>query len=180
MFEARRGAQRAGGALRARDSATLLFLPLAHVFARVIQVGAVKAGVRLGHSPDVKTLVAELYTFEPTFLLAVPRVFEKLFNDASQDARIDGRGGVFDRAVDTAIAYSKALEEGRPGLLLRARHALFDRLVYTRIRAALGGPCPQAISGGAPLGERLGHFYRGIGVRSSRATGSPRRQPPSR
>ena len=147
-----------------RDSSTLLFLPLAHVFARVIQVGAVKAGVRLGHAPDVKTLASELSTFEPTFLLAVPRVFEKLFNDASQDARINGRGGAFDKAVDTAIAYSKALEEGGPGLLLRTRHALVDKLVYTRIRRALGGQCTQAISGGAPLGERLGHFYRGVGV----------------
>ena len=147
-----------------RDSSTLLFLPLAHVFARVIQVGAVKAGVRLGHAPDVKTLASELSTFEPTFLLAVPRVFEKLFNDASQDARINGKGGAFDKAVDTAIAYSKALEEGRPGLLLRTRHALLDKLVYARIRRALGGQCTQAISGGAPLGERLGHFYRGVGV----------------
>ena len=147
-----------------RDSSTLLFLPLAHVFARVIQVGAVKAGVRLGHAPDVKTLASELSTFEPTFLLAVPRVFEKLFNDASQDARINGRGGAFDKAVATAIAYSKALEEGGPGLLLRTRHALVDKLVYTRIRRALGGQCTQAISGGAPLGERLGHFYRGVGV----------------
>ena len=152
------------GLFQREDSATLLFLPLAHVFARVIQVGAVKTGVRLAHAPDVNTLGAELATFQPTFLLAVPRVFEKLFNTASQDARIDGRGGVFDRAVDTAIAYSKSLDEGRPRPLLRARHALFDRLVYARIRRALGGACTEAISGGAPLGERLGHFYRGIGV----------------
>ena len=113
---------------------------------------------------DAKTLVADLGDFRPTFILAVPRVFEKLFNTASQNARIDGRGGIFDRAVDTAIAYSRALDIGRPGPFLRARHAVFDRLVYGRIRAALGGRCPYAVSGGAPLGERLGHFYRGIGV----------------
>ena len=94
----------------------------------------------------------------------MPRVFEKLFNAASQSARIDGKGRAFDKAVDTAIAYSRALDEGRPGVLLRGRHALADRLVYARIRAALGGECAYAISGGSPLGERLGHFYRGIGV----------------
>ena len=164
MFEVDAALSALAGLFERRDSSTLLFLPLAHVFARVIQVGAVKAGVRLGHAPDVKTLASELSTFEPTFLLAVPRVFEKLFNDASQDARINGRGGAFDKAVATAIAYSKALEEGGPGLLLRTRHALVDKLVYTRIRRALGGQCTQAISGGAPLGERLGHFYRGVGV----------------
>ena len=164
MFEVDAALSALAGLFERRDSSTLLFLPLAHVFARVIQVGAVKAGVRLGHAPDVKTLASELSTFEPTFLLAVPRVFEKLFNDASQDARINGRGGAFDKAVDTAIAYSKAVEEGGPGLLLRTRHALLDKLVYTRIRRALGGQCTQAISGGAPLGERLGHFYRGVGV----------------
>ena len=164
MFEVDAAISALAGLFERRHSSTLLFLPLAHVFARVIQVGAVKAGVRLGHAPDVKTLASELSTFEPTFLLAVPRVFEKLFNDASQDARINGRGGAFDKAVATAIAYSKALEEGGPGLLLRTRHALADKLVYTRIRRALGGQCTQAISGGAPLGERLGHFYRGVGV----------------
>ena len=146
------------------DSSTLLFLPLAHVFARLIQVAAVKAGVRLGYSPDATSLVKDLGAFKPTFLLAVPRVFEKLFNDASQDARIEGRGGVFDRAVDTAIAYSKALEVGRAGPLLRARRAVFERLVYARLREILGGDCTVAVSGGAPLGERLGHFYRGIGI----------------
>ena len=153
MFEVDAALSALAGLFERRDSSTLLFLPLAHVFARVIQVGAVKAGVRLGHAPDVKTLASELSTFEPTFLLAVPRVFEKLFNDASQDARINGRGGAFDKAVATAIAYSKALEEGGPGLLLRTRHALVDKLVYTRIRRALGGQCTQAISGGAPLGR---------------------------
>ena len=146
------------------DASTLLFLPLAHVFARIIQVGAVKAGVRLGHSADIKTLVADLGEFRPSFILAVPRVFEKVFNTASQRAAVDGRGAIFDRAANTAIAYSRSLDRGRTGPLLRARHLLFDRLVYAKLRAALGGRCAYAVSGGAPLGERLGHFYRGIGV----------------
>jgi long-chain acyl-CoA synthetase len=145
-------------------AATLLFLPLAHVFARVIQVGAVRKRVRLGYSPDIRHLVEDLATFRPTFLLAVPRVFEKVFNSASQRAAADGRGRLFDRAADTAIAYSRALDNGRPGRMLRARHAVFDRLVYRRLRELLGGRCAYAVSGGAPLGERLGHFYRGIGV----------------
>ena len=145
-------------------ASTLLFLPLAHVFARVIQVGAVRARVRLGHSADIKNLVADLGEFQPTFLLAVPRVFEKVFNTASQKAAVDGKGAIFDRAADTAIAYSRALDRGRPSPLLRAKHALFDRLVYGRLRSALGGRCQYAVSGGAPLGERLGHFYRGVGV----------------
>jgi long-chain acyl-CoA synthetase len=146
------------------DASTLLFLPLAHVFARIIQVGAIKARVRLGHSADIKNLQTDLADFRPTFVLAVPRVFEKVFNTASQRATSEGRGGLFDRAADTAIAYSRALDRGKVALSLRARHALFSRLVYGRLRAALGGRCVHAVSGGAPLGERLGHFYRGIGL----------------
>ncbi len=147
------------------DAATLLFLPLAHVFARIIQIGAVQARVRLGHSADIRHLVDDLATFRPTFLLAVPRVFEKLFNTASQRAAAEGRGKIFDRAAETAMAYSRSLDAGgRPRPLLRGRHAVFDRLVYGKVRAALGGRCRYVISGGAPLGERLGHFYRGIGV----------------
>ena len=146
------------------DASTLLFLPLAHVFARIIQIGSVKARVRLGHSADIKNLIADLEIFKPTFILAVPRVFEKVFNNASQNAAADGRGRIFDKAADTAIAYSRALENGKPRLALRARHAAFDRLVYGKLRAALGGSCAYAVSGGAPLGERLGHFFRGIGL----------------
>ena len=115
MVETRAALSALAGLFERDDSATLLFLPLAHVFARLIQVGAVKAGVRLGHAPDVKALETALPSFKPTFLLAVPRVFEKLFNAASQSARIDGRGRAFDKAVDTAIAYSRALDDGRPG-----------------------------------------------------------------
>ena len=143
---------------------TLLFLPLAHVFARIIQIGCVKSRTRLGHSPDIKNLIDDLGEFKPTFILAVPRVFEKVFNTASQKATADGRGKIFDKATEVAIAYSRALDKGRVPLRLRAVHALFARLVYSKLLAALGGNCAYAVSGGAPLGERLGHFYRGIGL----------------
>ncbi|HEY3014944.1 MAG TPA: AMP-dependent synthetase/ligase [Nocardioides sp.] len=145
-------------------ASTLLFLPLAHVFARIIQVGCVKARVRMGHSADIKNLVADLGVFRPTFILAVPRVFEKVFNTASQRATADGRGKIFNRAADTAIAWSRGQDAGRPSLKVRAQHAVFDRLVYAKLRQALGGRCEFAVSGGAPLGDRLGHFYRGIGL----------------
>ncbi|CAN5133210.1 AMP-dependent synthetase/ligase [soil metagenome] len=148
----------------AEGGSTLLFLPLAHVFARIIQIGAIKARVRLGHSSDIRQLVPALQSFQPTFVLAVPRVFEKIFNTASQRATAAGRGSLFDRAAETAIAYSKGLEKGRIPLGVRARHAVFDRLVYSKLRDTLGGSCTYAVSGGAPLGERLGHFYRGTGL----------------
>lgn len=145
-------------------ASTLLFLPLAHVFARIIQVGCVKARVRLGHSADIKNLVADFQSFHPRFILAVPRVFEKVYNTASQNAAADGKGKIFDRAAEVAIAWSRGLDTGRPSLGTRLQHAVFDRLVYGKLRAALGGECTYAVSGGAPLGERLGHFYRGIGL----------------
>ncbi len=148
----------------AEGASTLLFLPLAHVFARIIQVGAVKSRARLGHSADIKNLLPQLQSFRPTFILAVPRVFEKVFNTASQNATADGRGMIFDRAADTAIAYSRGLDAGRVPFRVRAQHAAFSRLVYGRLRDALGGRCEFAVSGGAPLGDRLGHFYRGIGL----------------
>ncbi|WP_457205733.1 AMP-dependent synthetase/ligase [Nocardioides sp. P5_C9_2] len=145
-------------------ASTLLFLPLAHVFARIIQVGAIKKRIRVGHSADIKNLLGDLEVFKPTFILAVPRVFEKVFNSASQRATADGRGKIFDRAAETAIAWSRAQDGGRVPLRVKAQHALFDRLVYGKLRTALGGHCQYAVSGGAPLGDRLGHFYRGIGV----------------
>jgi long-chain acyl-CoA synthetase len=148
----------------AEEASTLLFLPLAHVFARIIQVGCIKARVRLGHSADIKNLVSDLGEFQPTFVLAVPRVFEKVFNTASQRAVADGKGKFFNRAAETAIAWSRAQDEGRVPLRVAAQHALFSRLVYGKLRAALGGRCEYAVSGGAPLGDRLGHFYRGIGL----------------
>jgi long-chain acyl-CoA synthetase len=148
----------------ADGAATLLFLPLAHVFARVIQLGAVRARVRLGHSSEPQFLVRDLGRFRPTFVLAVPRVFERIFNTASQNATADGRGKLFDRAAEVAIAWSRGLDRGKQSVAVRAQHAVFSRLVYGRLRAALGGRCAYAVSAGAPLGERLGHFYRGIGL----------------
>jgi long-chain acyl-CoA synthetase len=143
---------------------TLLFLPLAHVFARFIQVVVMQAGATLGHSPNVKTLLKDLASFQPTFVLAVPRVFEKIYNSAEQKAVAGGRGRIFHRAVNTAIRYSRAQDTGGPGLGLRLQHALFSRLVYGKLLDAMGGKVEYAISGGAALGERLGHFFRGIGL----------------
>ncbi len=146
------------------DGATLLFLPLAHVFARLIQVACVETGARMGHTADIKNLLADFATFQPTFILSVPRVFEKIYNTAKQKAHADGKGKIFDRAEKVAVAYSEALETGSVGRPLKLQHALFDKLVYVKLRAALGGKVAWAVSGGAPLGARLGHFFRGIGV----------------
>ncbi|HIW61317.1 MAG TPA: long-chain fatty acid--CoA ligase [Candidatus Stackebrandtia excrementipullorum] len=145
-------------------STTLMFLPLAHVLARIIQVGCVQARVQVGHISDHKDLVATLPGFRPTFLVAVPRVFEKVYNGAQQKAVDGGKGKIFNAAAQTAIAYSKALDTGGPGMGLKLKHAIFDRLVYSKIRTLMGGRCDKAISGGAPLGERLAHFFRGAGI----------------
>jgi long-chain acyl-CoA synthetase len=145
-------------------ASTLLFLPLAHVFARFVQVLCVHAGVRMGYTSDVKNLIADLGTFSPTFILSVPRVFEKIYNSSEQKAAAEGHGKIFQAAAASAIAWSQAQEDSKPGVLLRARHAVFDKLVYGKLRAALGGKVQYAVSGGAPLGTRLGHFYRGIGL----------------
>ncbi len=147
------------------DASTLLFLPLAHVFARIIEVGCIDGGIVLGHCGDLTQLVPSLASFRPTFVLAVPRVFEKVFNTAEQKAVSERKGAVFGRAVEVAIAYSRSLDEpGRAALGLRTQHALFDRLVYAKLRAALGGRTRYAMSGGAALSERLGHFFRGAGI----------------
>jgi len=143
---------------------TLLFLPLAHVFGRMIGVGSAYSGLRLGHCPDLAQLPRDLASFKPKFILSVPRVFEKIYNGASSRAHDEGKGKIFNKSAECAIAFSQALDEGGPGLLLRLQHALFDRLVYSKLRTALGGSVTHAISGGAPLGTRLGHFYRGIGI----------------
>ena len=148
----------------APNSSTLLFLPIAHVFGRVIQLGCVRAGARLGHAADIKQLLPGLASFQPTFLLAVPRVFEKVYNSAQQKAQADGKGHIFDTAANVAIQYSESLDNGGPGLMLKLKHALFDKLVYVKLRHAMGGRMQWAVSGGAPLGARLGHFFRGIGV----------------
>lgn len=145
-------------------SSTLLFLPLAHVFARIIQLGAFTARAKVGHEPDIGALMTTLSEFRPSFLLAVPRVFEKVYNSAEQKAHNSGKGKIFDLAARTAISWSRAKSAGRIPLRLRALHAVLDRLVGAKLRAALGGRCAYCVSGGAPLGERLGHFFRGVGV----------------
>jgi long-chain acyl-CoA synthetase len=142
----------------------LLFLPLAHVFGKVVQCAALDTRTVLGHSPDAKHLLDDLASFRPTVLLAVPRVFEKVYNGARHRALDAGKGRVFDAASATAVAWSEACDGGGPGLGLRLRRALFDALVYRRLRAALGGRVRAAVSGSAPLTERLGHFFRGIGI----------------
>ncbi|GIG38371.1 AMP-dependent synthetase/ligase [Cellulomonas phragmiteti] len=146
-------------------SRTLLFMPLAHVFARFIQVLCVESGAVMGHAPDTRNLLPDLASFRPTYLLAVPRVFEKVYNSAEQKAGSGTTLRIFRWAAKVAITYSRALETpGGPGAALRAQHRVADRLVHRKLRAALGGRAEFAVSGGAPLGERLGHFYRGIGV----------------
>jgi long-chain acyl-CoA synthetase len=144
---------------------TLLFLPVAHVFGRMVQIGAITAGLHLAHCSDITKLPADLGTFKPTFVLAVPRIFEKIFNGAEAKAEAAGKGKIFHKAVEVAVAYSVAMDGKRMSPLLKLQHGLFDKLVYSKIRAGLGGRVEAAISGGAPLGERLGHFYRGAGIR---------------
>jgi long-chain acyl-CoA synthetase len=159
---------------REEGASTLLFLPLAHSFARIIQIACIEGGAIIEHWPDASTLARGLPETRPAFLLAVPRVFEKVYNSAHQQASAStARGTIFRAAADTAIAFSRAgagpANSGVSGGVsaspaLRLRHALFDRLVYGKLRAAVGGRVRYAISGGAPLGERLGHFFRGVGI----------------
>jgi len=145
---------------------TLLFLPVAHVFGRMVQIGAVAAGLHLAHCGDpVGRLLPDLASFKPTFVLAVPRIFEKVYNGAEAKADAAGKGAIFRKAADVAIAYSEALDTGKMSAGLKFKHALFDKLVFSKIRHSLGGRVEAAISGGAPLGVRLGHFFRGAGVR---------------
>ncbi|MGZ4554215.1 MAG: AMP-dependent synthetase/ligase [Mycobacteriaceae bacterium] len=143
---------------------TLLFLPLAHVFARVIVVASFDQRVIVGHTNDIKNLVADLGVFKPNFVLSVPRVFEKVYNTARQKAHTEGKSKIFELADSTAVAWSEAQSSGGAGLVLKLKHALFDKLVYSKLKAALGGHCDAAVLGGAPLGARLGHFFSGIGV----------------
>ena len=150
--------------VKAPGASTLLFLPLAHVFARFIEVLCVSSRARMGHSADVTHLLDDLAGFRPTFVLAVPRVFEKIFNASEARAVAGGKGAIFKAAAETAIAYSQAMDSGGPSLLLRARFAVLDKLVYKKLRDAMGGQVDFAVSGGAPLGARLGHFFRGVGI----------------
>ena len=146
------------------QSSTLLFITLAHVFARFISVLCIHGGVKVGHQPDTKLLLPSLGTFKPTFLLAVPRVFEKVYNASEQKAEAGGKGKIFRAAADAAIAHSKAVDAGHVPLGLKLKFALLDRLVLSKLRAALGGRVEYAVSGSAPLGLRLGHFYRSLGL----------------
>ncbi|RFA13309.1 long-chain fatty acid--CoA ligase [Subtercola boreus] len=147
------------------DSAsTLLFITTAHVFARFISIICIHAGTKVGHQADTKQLLPALGSFKPTFLLAVPRVFEKVYNSSEQKAEGAGRGKIFRQAAAVAIAHSEALDAGSVPLGLKLRFALFDRLVYSKLRTALGGRTKYAVSGSAPLGHRLGHFYRSLGI----------------
>ncbi|MET9432005.1 AMP-binding protein [Streptomyces sp. NPDC003036] len=149
---------------RTGECSVLLFLPAAHVFGRLVEVASVLAPIRLGCVPDIKNLTDELASFRPTLILGVPRVFEKVYNSARAKAQADGKGKIFDKAAQTAIAYSRAVDSPQGASLgLRLKHFVFDKLVYSKLRAVLGGRGEFAISGGAPLGERLGHFFRGIG-----------------
>ena len=143
---------------------TLLFLPLAHVFGRMIEVGALTAGLHMAHCGDITRLPKDLGTFKPTFVLAVPRIFEKIYNGAEAKADAGGKGFIFRRAANIAIAYSRALDGKNISGSLKLQHRFFDKLIYSKIRHAMGGRVEAAISGGAPLGDRLGHFFRGIGV----------------
>ncbi len=163
LFEINNGMSLLGRFLNV-DGSLLLFIPLAHVLARVLQVGAFRTQTVIGHTSDIKDVVTDLGTFQPTFVLAVPRVFEKVYNQGKATADEGGKGKVFDKAAQVAIDWSRAQDTGGAGLGLTAVHKVFDLLVYRKLRAALGGRCIGAVSGGAPLGERLGHFFRGVGV----------------
>ncbi len=144
---------------------TLLFLPVAHVFGRMVEIGAIHAGLHLAHCSDpVGRLQPDLASFKPSFVLAVPRIFEKIYNGAEAKADAAGKGKIFRKAAEVAIAYSEAKDKRGFNPLLTLKHGLFDKLVYSKIRAAMGGAVEAAISGGAPLGARLGHFYRGAGI----------------
>ena len=146
-------------------ASTLLFITTAHVFARFISILNVHAGVKTGHQPDTKQLLPALGSFKPTFLLAVPRVFEKVYNSAEQKAEAGGKGKIFRAAAHTAIEHSRLLQEGKKVPLgTRIKFALFDKLVYGKLREAMGGRVTYAVSGSAPLGPRLGHFFHSLGV----------------
>ena len=164
FVELARNAQKAIPEVVNPESTTLLFITLAHIFARFISVLSVHGGVKIGHQPDTKLLLPSMGSFKPTFLLAVPRVFEKVYNSSEQKAETGGKGKIFRKAAAVAIAHSKALDAGHVPLGLKLQFALFDRLVLSKIRAALGGNVKYAVSGSAPLGLRLGHFYRSLGL----------------
>ncbi|MGH1527293.1 AMP-dependent synthetase/ligase [Leifsonia sp. L25] len=146
-------------------ASTLLFITTAHVFARFIAALCVTAGVKVGHQADTKQLLPALASFKPTFLLAVPRVFEKVYNSAEQKAEAGGRGKIFRAAAEVAVEHSKAVEAGSVPFGLKLKFALYDRLVFSKLRAAMGGRVKYAVSGSAPLGAHLGHFFHSLGIK---------------
>ncbi|MGB7982193.1 MAG: AMP-dependent synthetase/ligase [Candidatus Nanopelagicales bacterium] len=164
MFVAQTLVASTGPVVSTPGARTVLFLPLAHVLGRGAQVYSALGGMQVAHCPNAKLLPGDMLSFAPTYLVGVPRIFEKIFNAAQQKAHAEGKGRIFDRAAAVAIGYGRAAENGRPSLWLRAQHVVFDRLVYGKLRAAMGGSLRYAITGGASLGERLGAFYAGIGL----------------
>ncbi|MFI8194351.1 AMP-dependent synthetase/ligase [Streptomyces sp. NPDC085946] len=154
------------------EAATLLFLPLAHVFGRMVQVAGIRGRVKFGHQPQLNAaaLLPDLAAFRPTFILAVPYIFEKVFNAARRKAEKEGRAGPFEKAVEVAVKYADAMEARAwgtgpgPSAALRVQHQLFDKLVYTKVRAAMGGRIRHAMSGGSAMDRRLGLFFAGAGV----------------
>ncbi|MDN5755304.1 MAG: AMP-dependent synthetase/ligase [Arthrobacter sp.] len=166
FVELSRNAQEALPECVHEGSSTIMFLPLAHVFARFISVLAVAGGAKVAHTPDIKNLLPDLQGFKPTFILAVPRVFEKVYNSSmlkAEDAS-NVKARIFHAAAKTAVQFSRAQGEGSVPLALKLRHGLFDKLVFSKIREAMGGRIQYAVSGGGPLGERLGHFFNGAGL----------------
>jgi long-chain acyl-CoA synthetase len=163
VYNVKQSEQTLGGLLHDHAS-MLMFLPLAHIFARLMQVASVNRGSKIAYSTGIPNLMEELPMVRPTWLFSVPRVFEKVYNSAQARATDDGKGKIFDIATATAIAFSQAREAGRVPLGLKLRHGLFDKLVYSKIREVLGGKAEHAISGGAALGSRLGYYFDGIGL----------------
>ncbi|HQR79040.1 MAG TPA: AMP-binding protein [Actinomycetota bacterium] len=164
MFVVRTLVATTGPVVQQPGARTVLFLPLAHVLGRGAQVYCALGGMQVAHCPAPKQLPADMLTVRPTFLVGVPRIFEKIFNASQQKAHAAGKGKVFERAAKVAIDYGRAVRAGKPSLWLRAQHAVFSRLVYSKMHAAMGGNLRFAITGGASLGERLGYFYAGIGL----------------
>ncbi len=153
-------------------AATLLFLPLAHVFGRMVEIAAIRGRVKMGHQPVLaaEALLPDLATFRPTFILAVPYIFEKVFNAARRKAEAAGKAGPFDKAAEVAVRYAEAQEHKAfgtgpgPSAGLRMQHQLFEKLVYGKVREAMGGRVRHAMSGGSGMNRRLGLFFEGAGV----------------
>ncbi|MGC5395939.1 AMP-dependent synthetase/ligase [Streptomyces sp. DT20] len=175
MFETETMASRWESVFHSRpgdEASTLLFLPLAHVFGRMVEVTAIRGRVKLGHQPELsaKALMPDLVTFRPTFILAVPYIFEKVFNGARRKAETEGRLGPFDKAVDIAVKYAEAMEARAfgtgpgPSTGLRMQHQFFDKVVYKKVREAMGGRIRHAMSGGSGMERQLGLFFAGAGV----------------